>query len=71
MRADVSVQTREQVVDGVHAGVLPPKLPHAATRSARGGQVAVTGTIRAAAIEAVREKVSLLISWQSPKVTDS
>lgn len=41
----------------VRAGVLPPERPLAETRTVRGGQAAATGSLGAAAIEAVQETI--------------
>jgi len=41
----------------VRAGVLPSERPLAETRTVRGGQAAATGTLGAAAIEALRESI--------------
>lgn len=41
----------------VRAGVLPPARPLPATRTVRGGQAAATGTLGAAAVEAVQQAI--------------
>jgi hypothetical protein len=51
--------TETQIDAGlVRAGVLPPEQPLGKTRTVKGGQVAATGTVGAATVEAVRESLT-------------